>query len=121
MSGDAGVHCPSCGQLVPTSTVWAINRVCSKCLKPLDGSGDGRDRGREAVVRRWFDAFNAREIDAMLAEMHPRVDFHPLRLHGVESSYHGHDGVRSWLDDVERLHHTHRIELADVHDAQDES
>jgi hypothetical protein len=119
MSQDAGVSCPNCGHLVPASTVWAINGVCSKCLQPLEAGGDGGDRANEAAVRRWFDAFNARNLDGMLSEMHLRVDFHPLRLHGLDSSYHGHDGVRTWFAEIERLHHTHRIELSDVRDGRD--
>ena len=34
----------------------------------------------EATVRRWFDAFNSRDLEAMLACMDAHVDFRPLRL-----------------------------------------
>jgi len=119
MSEDAAVRCPNCGHLVPASTVWAINKVCSKCLRPLDGAGEGGEPAKEAAARRWFDAFNARDLDGMLVEMHPGVDFHPLRLHGLQSSYHGHDGVRSWFEEIDQLHHTHRIEIGDVRQARD--
>lgn len=73
----------------------------------------------EATVRRWFDAFNARDLEGMLACMHPYVDFHPLRLHGLESSYRGHAGVREWFGEVERMAHDHRIELTGVHATAD--
>lgn len=66
----------------------------------------------EATVRRWFDAFNSRDLEAMLACMHPHVDFHPLRLHGLEGPYHGHTGVREWFAELQKLEHHHRIELA---------
>ncbi|MDX6603404.1 MAG: SnoaL-like domain [Solirubrobacterales bacterium] len=67
-----------------------------------------------ATVRRWFDAFNSRNLEGMLACMHPYVDFHPLRLPGLESAYSGHAGVREWFAELLRLEHHHRIELAEV-------
>lgn len=68
----------------------------------------------EATVRRWFDAFNSRNLEGMLACMHPYVDFHPLRLHGLESTYSGHGGVREWFAELQRLEHGHQIELSEV-------
>jgi ketosteroid isomerase-like protein len=107
---------------VPTNSVWAINGLCSECLQPLSVSGsNGEGDGAEpkSVVSHWFAAFNARELDGMLACMHPRVDFHPLRLHGIESSYHGHDGIRSWFADLDEMQHRHRIELDEVRDGRE--
>ena len=51
--------------------------------------------------------------------MHPNVDFRPLRLHGLESAYHGHDGVREWFTGLRELEHHHRIELNAVSAASD--
>jgi ketosteroid isomerase-like protein len=73
----------------------------------------------EATVRRWFDAFNSRDLEGMLACMHPYVEFHPLRLHGLDSAYHGHEGVREWFAELQRLEHRHRIELAEVRTSSD--
>ncbi len=73
----------------------------------------------EATVRRWFDAFNSRNLEGMLACMHPYVDFHPLRLPGIESAYSGHGGVRGWFAELRRLKHNHRIELAEVSASSD--
>ncbi len=56
----------------------------------------------EATVRRWFDAFNSRDLKGMLACMHPHVDFHPLRLHGIDASYRGHRGVSAWFAGLRR-------------------
>lgn len=66
----------------------------------------------EATVRSWFDAFNARDLEGMLACMHPHVDFHPLRLHGLEEAYWGHRGVGEWFSALQELEHGHRVELA---------
>lgn len=49
--------------------------------------------------------------------MHPYVDFHPLRLHGLASAYSGHAGVREWFAELLRLGHHHRIELTEVRPA----
>ena len=68
----------------------------------------------EATVRRWFDAFNSRNLEGMLACMDAHVDFRPLRLHGVEGAYKGHAGVREWFADLARMEHRHRIELSKV-------
>lgn len=66
----------------------------------------------EATVRRWFDAFNSRDLEGMLACMHPHVDFHPLRLHGLGAGYTGHSGVGEWFAGLREMEHWHRIELA---------
>jgi ketosteroid isomerase-like protein len=76
-------------------------------------------RAEEATVRRWFDAFNCRDLEGMLACMHPYVDFHPLRLRGLDRAYQGHDGVRRWFAALQRLGHDHRIELSRVSRASD--
>lgn len=73
----------------------------------------------EATVRRWFDAFNSRDLEGMLACMHPYVEFHPLRLDGLDGAYHGHEGIRKWFAELQRQEHGHRVELAEVRAASD--
>jgi ketosteroid isomerase-like protein len=65
----------------------------------------------EAVVVNWVDAFNARDIDGMLAVFADNVDFHPLRLGGIAGTYRGHDGVREWFGRLTTLCHEHRVVL----------
>jgi hypothetical protein len=69
----------------------------------------------EATVRRWFDAFNSRNLEAMLACMDARVDFRPLRLDGIDAIYRCHVGVREWFAAMARMEHRHRIVLSKVH------
>lgn len=123
MSRRAGVRCAHCGQLVPASSVWAINGLCSHCLQPLDEPAAADSVGavepppgpkEEATVRRWFEAFNSRDLEAMLACTDPEVDFHPLRLHGLGGGYRGHEGMRQWFEEIQRFEHHHRIELAEL-------
>jgi hypothetical protein len=74
---------------------------------------------QKALILRWANAFNARNLDGLLGCLHPELDFHPLKLVGIECSYHGHDGVRSWFDRLEELRYRHRIELSRVCDGRD--
>jgi SnoaL-like domain len=68
----------------------------------------------ERVVSRWVDAFNARDLEDMLMQLDPRVDFHPLRLGGRGGSYRGHDGVRDWFVKTMRQFGEYQIGLSDV-------
>lgn len=66
---------------------------------------------QEAIVSRWVDAFNARDLDGILAGLADDVDFHPLRLSGIAASYRGHDGVQEWFTRLRHLRHEYRIVL----------
>jgi ketosteroid isomerase-like protein len=68
----------------------------------------------EVTVRRWFDAFNSRDLEVMLACMDAHVDFQPLKLRGIDAIYHCHAGVREWFADLVRMEYRHRIDLAEV-------
>jgi uncharacterized protein (TIGR02246 family) len=55
----------------------------------------------EALLRRAYDAFNARDIDAVLALMHPDVDW-PNAFEG--GRVRGHDEVRAyWTRQFEQI------------------
>src|SRR5215208_2701486 len=51
------------------------------------------------VVRRVNEAFDARDIEALLAEHHPDVEIVALRSQ-IEGPYRGHDGLRRMAADV---------------------
>ena len=51
------------------------------------------DAADERLLRRAYEAFNARDIDAAIALMHPDVDW-PNAMEGTR--VHGHDGVRDY-------------------------
>jgi ketosteroid isomerase-like protein len=52
--------------------------------------------------RRTVEAFNARDVEAMIAYIDPSVAYHPvLAAVGGVTVYHGHDGLRSWFEDFE--------------------
>jgi ketosteroid isomerase-like protein len=51
-------------------------------------------------ARRGYDAFNRRDLDALLALMDPEVVFTTrfAQMEGIQ--YRGHDGVREWWEDL---------------------
>ena len=58
--------------------------------------------------RRILEALNGRDLEAMIACLHPDVEYHPLLSAISVKVYNGHDGVREWfgqLDEAwEELH-----------------
>jgi hypothetical protein len=53
------------------------------------------------LMRRIIEAFNARDIEAFIAYCDPGSEFHSLLAGTVGGAvYHGHDGMRSWHQDL---------------------
>jgi ketosteroid isomerase-like protein len=72
------------------------------------------------IVRRSFEAFNDRDIDAMLADWSDDV---VMRLHGgfadlMGMEFEGHDGVRRWMNDWVGYLGV-RAEIEAIHEAGD--
>jgi ketosteroid isomerase-like protein len=120
------VRCPHCGRTTRIDLVWATHDVCPHCLRSLSGgaaepggspSESERTLDPSAAVTAWIEAFNRRDLEAMLALMSPWVDFHPLRWAGIEREYRGHDGVRRWFDQLRELGYEHRLRLDEVREA----
>jgi len=70
----------------------------------------------DRIVSRWAQAFNARDLDGMLACVAERIDLHPLRLRGLATRYRGRDGVREWFAHLQQGHHEYRIAVCQVRD-----
>jgi ketosteroid isomerase-like protein len=51
------------------------------------------------VVRATFEAFQRRDLEAFLGLMDPNVEYRSLVLE-VEGAYHGHEGLRSWWENL---------------------
>jgi hypothetical protein len=54
--------------------------------------------GNVELSRRFVEALNARDIDAMLVLCDPSIELHSA-IGAVEGIYHGHEGVRRWHRD----------------------
>ena len=56
------------------------------------------------AVRRFYAAWTAGDLDAMLAELHPEVEAQPvLGLLYERPSYRGHSGISRWYEEVDDL------------------
>jgi ketosteroid isomerase-like protein len=59
------------------------------------------------TVKRLFDAFERRDIEAALEFLHPAIRLIPVTAHFARGgrAYEGHDGIREYMLDVDRLWH----------------
>lgn len=89
-------------------------------MSELAAAGAVPTRGRPDTVSGWVGRFNRRDIDGMLGLMSTEVEIHPLRLHGLDPSYRGHDGVRGWFDEIARQQHRHLIDVAELVEISDD-
>src|SRR4051794_32211417 len=53
------------------------------------------------LLRRWIEAFNAGEIDAIIAHCDPSIELHSVFAAAGGAVFRGHDGLRRWLRDLE--------------------
>jgi ketosteroid isomerase-like protein len=51
------------------------------------------------LVRAFTEAFNARDIEAIIAICDPDIELHSTFAAVGGATYHGHDGLRSWHRD----------------------
>ena len=69
-------------------------------------------------ARRAYEAFNRRDLDALLALVDPEADF-TTRFVERSEAYHGHDGVRMWWDDLLRVFPDFSVEVVEVREVGD--
>ena len=70
------------------------------------------------LTRRAFQAFDDRDLDALLAMLDEDVEAFPI-LAGMEGGYHGHDGVRRWWTSLLGTFPDFDAEVVEVRDAGD--
>jgi ketosteroid isomerase-like protein len=72
------------------------------------------------LIRRAFDAFNTRDLDAFLELMDPEVEFIPYEraLEGL-GPYRGHGGVREWWEDASAAFPEFQVEPREIRDPAD--
>jgi uncharacterized protein len=72
--------------------------------------------------RRAARAYDRRDIDALLEELHPDVEWHPVLqvlLGGETTVYRGHRGVRDLVRDVDATFAEFHGEVSEVQDLGD--
>ena len=55
------------------------------------------------LTRRVVEAFNARDIEAIIAYCDPSIEYHSVLAGAVGTIYFGHDGLRAWHRDFEEV------------------
>ena len=69
--------------------------------------------------KRGIDAYNRRDVEALLAELHPRAEWRPLLpvlLGGEASIYRGHEGARQGIRELEEAFSELRAEPVEFRD-----
>jgi ketosteroid isomerase-like protein len=56
--------------------------------------------GNVESTRRFIDAFNARNVEAIVACCDPDIELHSTFAAVGGATYHGRDGVRRWREDL---------------------
>jgi ketosteroid isomerase-like protein len=75
-----------------------------------------------ASFTRGLDAANRRDIEALLEELDPEVEWHPLLptlLGGETTVYRGHEGVRELFRDIDDAFSEFRVEMSEIRDFDD--
>jgi ketosteroid isomerase-like protein len=75
-----------------------------------------------ASFTRGLDAANRRDIEALLEELDPEVEWHPLLptlLGGETTVYRGHEGVRELFRDIDDAFSEFRVEMSEIRDLDD--
>jgi ketosteroid isomerase-like protein len=70
------------------------------------------------LTRRAFQAFDDRDLDALLAMLDEDVEAFPI-LAGMEGGFHGHDGVRRWWASLLGTFPDFQAEVVEVRDLGD--
>jgi ketosteroid isomerase-like protein len=70
------------------------------------------------LIHRALDAFNRRDLDAVLAMLHGDVEF-GSRLAVMEGGFHGHEGIRRWWQTILDASPDRTIEIVEVRDLGD--
>ena len=69
------------------------------------------------AVRRFYAAWTAGDLDAMLAEVAPDVEAQPvLGLLYERPSYRGHSGMRRWFEEVDDLWDGFEVRVEATHE-----
>lgn len=74
---------------------------------------DGR-LSAEELGRRFVDAFNRRDADALVALCHTELEFVPTLLVGQRSVFLGHDGMRRWVAELIASGASHEVSVRKV-------
>jgi ketosteroid isomerase-like protein len=82
-------------------------------------SGEATAEERERIVRRAFEAFAARDLEALTELVAPEIELRPL-VSVWQRSYRGLDGLEEWFGEVNRTWDEFTFEAEDVRELDPE-
>jgi uncharacterized protein len=74
------------------------------------------------VFKRGVEAYDLRDIDALLEDLDPDVEWQPVLqvlLGGEATVYRGHQGVRDWFRELDAAFAEFHVEIAEIRDLGD--
>ncbi len=74
------------------------------------------------AVQRAVEAYNRRDVEALVADAHPDIAWYPailMMLSGKETVYRGHEGVRQLMKDIDETLAVIHVEFSEFHDLGD--
>jgi steroid delta-isomerase-like uncharacterized protein len=92
---------------------------------PLATTQERRDTARAMsqdnvkLVRRFLDAFNARDVNVLVSLSTEDCEWRPFRAQLEGTVYRGHEGVRQFLSDMDADWETFRIDPLEFHDGDE--
>lgn len=70
------------------------------------------------IIRRGLEAYNQGDVETLVEISDPEAEFVPLRSLVVGGSYHGHDGIRRFMEDVGEEWEDRLIELEELRELE---
>ena len=74
------------------------------------------------AVQRAVEAYNRRDVEALVADAHPDIEWHPAilqMLSGKETVYRGHEGIRQLVKETDETLAVIRVEISEFRDLGD--
>jgi len=71
------------------------------------------------IARRHHEAFNKRDIDSFLGALENDAEWIPIMASLEGRVYRGHEGVRRWIEELDRHWETFEVRDEEVHDLGD--
>ncbi|MGH2993833.1 MAG: nuclear transport factor 2 family protein [Solirubrobacterales bacterium] len=105
-----------------------MRRWCDATGKPSRGPrshrafGVGDVAGKRGTFRRGLEAFGRRDVEALLRDLDPDVEWHsalPALLGGESTVYRGHQGVRELIRENDEVLAEYDVELSEIRDLGD--
>jgi hypothetical protein len=81
---------------------------------------DSVDVSVQKLGHAFIDAFNRRDPEALVKLADPAIEFSPTGLVGARRTYHGHEGLRAWVSDLEESPSEHQVRVREVRLLEDE-